>query len=127
MAIVFSVAGRSDLTLERGRIVPYVPLEYRINQDLNFTEADNPKVVDYGSNAKFIKLAFIHLTSDNYNGLVNGLETWFSSTEINWAKNNFTMTDEDTVAHTVRLWQKQWSVSRDPGGRYSVGLVLLKE
>lgn len=127
MSITFAIAGRSDLTMERGRIIPYVPIEYKIDQLLHFTEQNNPKVTDYGSNIQFIKLSFKHLSKDQYDGTVNGLETWFSSSQVNWAANSFTMTDEEGNTHTVRFWQNSFQMTRDAGGRYTVSFVLLKE
>ena len=127
MSIIFSIGGRSNLTLERGRIVPYTPVEYQINQELYLTESNNPKVVDYGGTAQFIKLAFSHLSKDNYDGAINGLNTWFLSSEVNWAGNSFTMTDESGATHTVRFWQKRFAMLRDGAGRYSLSITLLKE
>ena len=127
MSIVFAKAGRSNLTFERGRIVPYSTVEYTINQQLDLTESNNPKVTDYGDDLQLMKLTFNHLSKDMYNGTVNGLETWFSSSQINWAVNNFTMTDEGGTAHTVRLWQKGFALSKDQGNRYSLSIILLKE
>jgi len=127
MSIVFTKAGRSNLTFERGRIVPYSTVEYTINQQMDLTESNTPKVTDYGDDLKLMKLVFNHLSKDMYNGTVNGLETWFSSSEVNWAENSFTMTDETGATHTVRLWQKKFGMTADQGGRYGVSIVLLKE
>lgn len=126
MSIVFSKAGLSDLTLERGRLYPLsTPIE--INQELYLTENLNPKIIDYGSTITYWKLAFNHLSKDNYNGTVNGLYTWFSSSTINWSEANFTLTDEKGVTHTVRLWQTNFDMPQNEGGRYSISLTLLEE
>ncbi len=126
-SIVFSAGGMSDLTLERGRLVPYSPEDVTINQDNYLTESNNPKVTNYGDNLNLINLSFRHLSKDNYDGTVNGLKTWFEDANINWMVNNFTLTDENGQAHTVRLWNKKWRMSADRGGRYSITLRLLKE
>ena len=126
MSIVFIKSGLSNLTLERGRLFPIsTPIE--INQDRYLTEDNNAKVVDYGSDLDLWELNFNYLSVDNYNGSVNGLKTWFESSQVNWSMNNFTLTDENGVAHTVRLWQKSFNMPRHGSGRYSISLILLKE
>ena len=127
MSIVFQKAGLSDLTLERGRLFPYSEKDIEINQKRYLTEDNNPIVIDYGSNLNTIRLSFSHLTSDNYDGTVNGLVTWFETSEVNWSANNFTLVDELGVSHTVRFWQKEFAMPKQIGGRYSIELILLKE
>lgn len=125
MSIVFSKGGLSDLTLTRGRIFPLAePIE--INQEINLTDGMNPKVTDYGGTAVFWQVTFLYLTKDNFDGAVNGLKTWFSSTVINWCENSFTLIDESGVSHTVRLWQKQFNMPENSNGRYSVSFTLFK-
>jgi len=126
-SIVFSASGMSDLTLERGRAVPYSPENIEANQDNYLTESNNPKVIDYGNDLEMISLSFQHLSKDNYDGAINGLKTWFENANINWMENSFTLTDENGASHTVRLWSKRWRMIRGRGGRYSVTLPLLKE
>jgi len=124
MSIVFQKGGLSDLTLERGRLVPYSPEEQEINQERYLTEDNNPKVVDYGSNHKTMKLAFSFLTKDNYDGATNGLRTWFEDSNIDWCMNNFTLVDENSVSYTVRLWQKKFTVKKHSNDRYSLSLIF---
>jgi len=126
MSIVFSKSGLSDLTLERGRLYP-LPMPIQINQELNLTDGMNPKVTDYGGTAQFWKVVFNYLSKDNYDGSVNGLKTWFESSQVNWCENSFTLTDENGVAHAVRLWQKGFDMPENSSSRYSVGLTLLEE
>ena len=57
MSIVFSKAGLSDLTLERGRLYP-ISKPIQINQELYMTESLNAKVVDFGSTATFWMMVF---------------------------------------------------------------------
>ena len=127
MSIVFSKAGLSDLTLERGRMMPYSPKEIEIHQERYLTESNNAKITDYGSDLTFIKLAFNYLSKDNYDGTTNGLYTWFASSTINWSENNFTLTDEIGVTHTVRFWQGNFNMVKMRGGRYQIELILKKE
>ena len=127
MSIVFKKSGVSDLTLERGRIVPYSTEEDQINQERYLTENYTSKVVNYGSNGKFLELTFKHLTKDNYDGTANGLRTWFNNSNINWSKYSFTLVDEDGVSHTVRLWQNRFKMGVDNAGRYSVKLIFKVE
>ncbi len=126
MSIVFSAGGMSNLTLERGRLYP-LSIPIQINQELNLTDGMNPKVTDYGGTAQFWKVIFNYLSKDNYDGSVNGLKTWFEDGNINWCENSFTLTDENGVAHTVRLWQKNFDMPENSNGRYSVGLTLLEK
>jgi hypothetical protein len=125
--ITFIKGGLSNLTMERGRSIPLsMPIE--INQELYQTESMNAKVIDYGSKATYIKMEFRFLSKDNYDGAVNGLSTWFNSSQINWCSNSFTMVDESGVSHTVRLWQTNWDMPRDiNNNRYSVVFILKKE
>lgn len=125
--IVFQKSGLSDLTMERGRIVPYSPEEIEIDQIQNLTENNIPIIVDYGNNLTFINLEFNHLSKDNYDGATNGLKTWFSSSQVNWMANNFTMIDENGVSHTVRLWDKKFKFQTLGSGRYNISIKLLKE
>ena len=126
MSIVFSASGMSNLTLERGRLYPLSkPTE--INQELNLTDDMNPKVTDYGGTAKYWKLMFNYLSKDNYDGSVNGLKTWFEDSNINWCATSFTLTDENGVAHTVRLWQKAFDMPEHGSSRYSIAFTLLEE
>ncbi len=127
MSIVFKKSGMSDLTLERGRVVPYQTQEQKINQERYLTESYNTKVVNYGSNAQYLELSFKHLTKDNYDGTVNGLKTWFDDSSINWSMNSFTMLDENGISYTVRLWQNNFKMAVDGAGRYSVKLILKVE
>ena len=126
MSIVFSAAGMSNLTLERGRLYP-LSMPIQINQELNLTDGMNPKITDYGGTAQFWKVIFNYLSKDNYDGSVNGLKTWFEDSNINWCENSFILTDENGVAHTVRLWQKGFDMPENSSGRYSVSLTLLEE
>ncbi len=125
--IVFQKAGLSDLTIERGRILPLELDNIAVNHDMYLTEDNKPKVTDYGDSLNLIRLAFKSLTKDNYDGVVNGLKTWFESTQINWAENSFTMTDESQVVHTVRWWQKKFGMPLSAAGLYSISFILLKE
>lgn len=125
--ITFIKSGLSNLTMERGRAVPYSPDEIEPNQLMELTESDNPIVVDYGSSLNFITLELTNLSKDQYDGSVNGLKTWFQSTEINWAANSFTMVDEFGVSNTVRWWQKTFSMPVFSNGRYSISFRLLKQ
>lgn len=127
MSIVFQKSGLSDLTLERGRIFPVEEAQIKINQETYLTESMNPKVVNYGSTLKLIRLKFAGLSRDNYDGTINGLKTWFESSQINWSENNFVMIDEMGISHTVRLWQKQFSMKQDSPNRYSITLTFLEE
>ncbi len=127
MSIKFQHSGMSELTLERGRVTPYVPEEIEPHQDLYLTEGNNPKVINYGDPLKFMKLEFKYLSRDNYDGTVNGLKTWFEDSTINWSANNFTLVDENNVSWTVRLWQKKFNMKNLGNDRYSVELVLLIE
>jgi hypothetical protein len=125
--IKFTKSGRSDLTIERGRSIP-ISTPITINQELNLTESMNAKVIDYGSFATYIKIELRNLTKDNYDGSINGLYSWFSSSQINWCENNFTMVDEQGVSQTVRLWQTEFDMTRDlNSGRYSISFILKKE
>lgn len=125
-AIVFQKSGLSDLTLERGRVFP-VREPITINQDNYLTEAMNPKVVDYGSTLQLLRVTFKGLSEDNYSGTINGLKTWFSSSQVNWMENSFTMIDELGTIRTVRLWQKQFDMRSISPNRYSITLTLLEE
>ena len=91
------------------------------------TESNNPIVVDYGDNLEFINLNFKNLSKDNYDGAVNGLKTWFESSEINWSANNFTLIDELGVSNTVRLWESSFGMAFKANGLYEISLKLLKE
>jgi len=126
MSIVFSKAGLSDLTLERGRLYP-ISKPIQINQELYMTESLNAKVVDFGSTATFWMMVFSYLSKDNYDGTTNGLKTWFESSTINWCENNFTLTDESGVSHTVRLWQNKFDMQESSSGRWNISFTLLKE
>lgn len=127
MPIVFQKSGLSDLTLERGRLVPYSRGNISVNQERYLTESNNAKITDYGNNITFIELAFDHLTKDNYDGSTNGLKTWFESTQVNWSANSFTMLDEENVSHTVRFWQGSFDMPTKANGRFSFKLVLKDE
>ena len=127
MSIIFSASGMSNLTLERGRMLPYTPEEVQINQERYLTESNNAKVIDYGTDISFISLVFMFLSQDNYDGSVNGLKTWFEDSNINWSENSFTMTDEAGTAWTVRLWQSDFKMPKMRGGRFMVELILKVE
>jgi len=127
MSIVFQKAGLSDLTFERGRSIPYSPEDLEISQERYLTENMNPKVVDYGATLNTIKLMFEYLSKDNFDGSVNGLKTWFASTQVNYSANNFTMIDETGASKTVRLWQDKMSWGVNVAGRYSIELNLIEE
>lgn len=126
MSIVFQKSGMSDLTLERGRILPKKnPIE--INQERYLTQNNKPIVVNYGSSLNLIEVEFNYLSKDNYDGAVNGLKTWFEDTSINWSANNFTLVDELGESHTVRFWQDKFDMQQNVGGRYSIKFTLLEE
>jgi len=126
MAIIFQKTGLSDLTLERGRLFPIVE-PITINQELYLTESMTPKVVDYGNTLKLIELKLEGLSRENFDNAVNGLKTWFESSQINWCENSFTMVDETGTNRTVRLWQKEFKMAEVSPNRYSVSLTLLEE
>lgn len=127
MPITFQKSGRSDLTMERGRIVPYTAWDVEVNQENYLTESMNPKVIDYGGVLNIISLQFQYLSYDNYLGTVNGLRTWFESSQINYMENSFTMIDEFGLTHTVRLWQNKIKMDMNAAGRYTIGIDLLEE
>jgi len=124
--MTFSKSGRSNLTLERGRLYP-VSISYTKNQERYLTEGMNPKVVSYSGTLQLFNLSFSYLSKDNFDGTVNGLKTWFQSTQINYSEYNFTLTDENGVTHTVRLWDDNFEMGKDVSGRYFVTIKLLKE
>lgn len=124
--IKFSAAGMSDLTLERGRLYPIKKPQTK-HQERHLTESMNPKVISYSGTLTLWRLDLIYLSSDNYSGAVNGLKTWFEDSNINYSANSFTLTDEDGVTHTVRLWQDNFDMQKIPSGRYQISLLLLKE
>lgn len=124
--IIFSHASMSDLTIERGRLFPLrEPIE--LNQERQLTENKNPKVIDYGGYLNLWEMRFEGLSKDNYDGVVNGLKTWFQDSNINWAQNNFTLTDESGTDHTMRYWADDFDMPADADNRYSITLILLKE
>jgi len=124
--IIFQKGGMSDLTIERARVLPStIPIE--INQKRHLTQSMNAKVVDYGSTMETFQISFQGLTRDNYDGVVNGLKTWFSNSNINWAKNSFTMRDENNEVFTVRFWQDDFDMPNEEGDVYSISLILKKE
>jgi len=86
-----------------------------------------PKVVDYGNTLKLIELKLEGLSRENFDNAVNGLKTWFESSQINWCENSFTMVDETGTNRTVRLWQKEFKMAEVSPNRYSVSLTLLEE
>ena len=124
--IVFQKTGMSDLTLERARSYP-ISEPYQLNQERYLTENGQPKVVKYGDPVRFIEVQLKGLSRDNYDGVVNGLLTWFSDPNIDWSKNSFTMIDEYGQQHTVRLWQDDFNMKQDSWDSYSIRLKLLKE
>jgi len=67
------------------------------------------------------------LSRENFDSAVNGLKTWFESSQINWCENSFTMVDETGTNRTVRLWQKEFKMAEVSPNRYSVSLTLLEE
>ena len=127
MSIVFQKSGLSDLTIERGRLFPFSPKNITVHQDRYLTESNNAKIVDYGANLQLIKLSFKNLTKDNYDGAINGLKTWFETSNINWSVNSFTMIDESGVSYTVRFWQKDFQMPQQVNGRYEITLILKVE
>lgn len=123
MAISFIKSGLSNLTLERGRLYPVrKPIE--VNQERYLTESLNEKIVNFGGTIELYALEFSHLSKDNYDGTINGLKTWFSSSTINWSFNTFTLVDENGINHIVRLWQDDFDMQMDSSGRYSLKLLL---
>jgi hypothetical protein len=124
--MIFTKSGRSNLTLERGRLYP-VSINYAKNQERYLTEGMNPKVVSYSGTLQLFNLSFSYLSKDNFDGTVNGLKTWFQSTQINYSEYSFTLIDEDGVSHTVRLWDDDFEMGKDVSGRYFVTIKLLKE
>jgi len=125
-SIVFKKSGLSDLTIETGRVYP-VRRPVRVNQARYLTESMNPKVVSYGSTVEFIVLELAGLPRDNYDGTVNGIKTWLSSSVINWSAASFTLVDERGDTHTVRYWADEFDMPRVYANRYSTTLTLLKE
>ena len=124
--IIFSKAAMSDLYLERGRLYP-VSKPQEKHQERHLTESMNPKVVSYPGTLTLWQLEFNYLSQNNYDGTTHGLKTWFENSLINYSENSFTLTDEDGVTHTVRLWQDVFDMKRHGSGRYSISLTLIKE
>jgi len=127
VAIIFQKSGLSDLTLERGRVFPVTDTRIRPNQERYLTESLNPKVVVYGGTLQLLELRLEGLSRDNYDGAVNGLKTWFESSQVNWSANNFTLVDEQGQTRTVRLWSDEFKMTLVAPNRYSVSLLLLEE
>ena len=126
MSIVFSKGGLSDLTLERGRLYP-ITNPVKINQHRYLTEDYSPKVVNWGSSYTLFDLKFNYLSKSNYDDATDGLKTWFESSAINYSESNFTLTDENGVTHTVRLWQDRLDFTEHASERYAISLILFKE
>ena len=124
--ITFIKSGRSNLNLERGQLFP-MNNTIEPNQELHLTESDDPKVIDYGSSLKILELKFTGLSKDNYDGVVNGLKTWFESSEINWSENSFTLEDDQGNSKTVRFWDKNFNMPQIAANVYSLKIRLLEQ
>lgn len=125
--IVFQKSGLSDLTLERGRVIPATG-SIEPHQYAHLTQSNNAKVYDVGSNElEFIDIQLAGLSRDNYDGATNGLKTWFESSQINWRMNSFTMVDELGESRTVRLWQDNITYTVDGFDQYTIRFRLKVE
>ena len=121
--IVFQKSGLSDLTIQRGRAFP-VRNPHKPNQIRHLTENNQAKVISFGQALRLVELQVGGLNADNYNGAVNGLQTWFSSSQINYSLNSFTMIDEYGESNTVRLWQDDFEVVETEPGIFAIKVTL---
>jgi len=121
--IIFKKTGLSDLYIPVGRTFPSnEPIQ--TNQNLYLTSGSQAKVVVTQAVHKTLELRLDGLPRDSFDGVFNGIKTWFESAIINWSYASFTMTDENGADHTVRLWQKKFNMPRVNNGLYSTKLLL---
>ena len=123
--LIFSKSGAPTVTFSRGRIFP-IAEPININQRRNETESMRTKVISYGSQSNFIRVALDGLPKADYDE-ANGLRTFLEDPSVNWSANTFTMTDETGVARTVRFWQDTFQMEEVAPNRYRVNILLKVE
>lgn len=117
----FSKSLVPTVTLSRGSTFPSSrPLV--INQVTGVSDNNTIRVFSLGPPRETLELQFEQLTTAD----IENLKDFFNDSLVNWGLNTFTYTDEDGVAHVVRILQTELSPLEVAPDNVSLGLVLTK-
>ena len=115
----FSKSGVPTFTFEKGSFLPInrprIP-----NQIIGVAGGGQKKVAKVGERARQFPIIMNRVSSTQH----DNLWTFIEDTNIDYALNTFTFTNEDSTAYTVRLMDRKVDIPRVKGGLYNIRLLL---
>lgn len=110
----------SSFTFSKGRVYPLDDPD-QVNVPVDYSEGGQLYPYDKGIQERFFNLVFDRLPQADF----DAFSTWLTTTAVG-PKNTFTYTDEDGVAHTVRLLDTKNPLREVVSGLFS-GTIQLRE
>ena len=121
MANIIFTKGVETFTFSKGREYP-VHDPVNVNVVTDYSEGGKAYCYDKGIAEQFFHICFRNLPQADY----DNYEDWLENIAVG-PKNTFTYTDEDSVAHTVRLMDKENPLQRSSHNSYDGTISLRKE